>query len=412
MTRFKSATLVRCLLAASIAAAVPVAKASGQLQTIAQARVLRMSTGRLLNSAISRPAPIYPAWAGYTSESTVVIKVVIGEEGKVISARLLSGDRLLGWSAIEALRQWRWHPAIVDGSPVKVLGCLSFTLTPNGSVLDGSTETAAADDTGGSTDADLLSPSAIAQFEQDGEDYRLFEDAPETAVKVNDSNDQPVLVEEARVKSVKPGPPVAGTEDFLSLTNGFFMRAILVLRNTTNKILTSAVVRFTNRQEGTSFVTFASRVKGDAQDRCPAIIPHMLVPGDPTGFEVEIVSARFEFGEIWRSIRPAPDAHLYANSPRSEVNVTSVDSRPVALNSVRPNYTEGARRNKVSGTSRLRLLVGADGSVKRVNIITPLPDHLTEEAIKASFQVKFRPAMKSGQPVAFWTVLDVDFSLR
>jgi TonB family protein len=411
MTRFKRATLVRCLLAASIAAAVPVAKASGQLQTIGQPRVLRMSTGRLLNSAISRPAPLYPAWAGYTPESTVVIKVVIGEEGKVISARLLSGDRLLGWSAIEALRQWRWQPAIVDGSPVKVLGCLSFRLTPNGSVSDGSTE-AAVDDTWGSTDADLLSPSAIAQFEQDGEDSRLFEDAPETAVKVNDSNDQPVFVEEARVKSVKPGPPAAGTEDFLSLTNGVFMGAILVLRNTTNKILTSAVVRFTNRQEGTSFEAFAWRVKGDPQDRYPAIIPHMLVPGDPASFEVEVVSARFEFGEIWRSTRPAPDAHLYANSPEPDVNVTSVDSRPVALNSVRPNYTEGARRNKVSGTSRLRLLVGADGSVKRVNIVTPLPDHLTEEAIKVAFQIKFRPAMKSGQPVAFWTTLDVDFSLR
>src|SRR5690349_6040971 len=107
MTRVKRATLVRCLLAASMAAAAaPVAEASGQLQTIAQSRMLRISTGRLLNSATSRPAPIYPAWAGYTSESTVVIKVVIGEEGKVVSARLLSGDRLLGWSAIEALHQW------------------------------------------------------------------------------------------------------------------------------------------------------------------------------------------------------------------------------------------------------------------------------------------------------------------
>jgi hypothetical protein len=136
---------------------------------------------------------------------------------------------------------------------VKVLGFLSFMLSPNGSVLDDSRETAVADETGCFTDADLLSPPAMAQFKQDGEDSMFFEHAPETAVKVNDSNEQPVFVEEARVKSVKPGPPVAGTEDFLSLTNGFFMRAILVLRNTTNKILTSAVVRFTNRQEGRWF---------------------------------------------------------------------------------------------------------------------------------------------------------------
>jgi TonB family protein len=159
-------------------------------------------------------------------------------------------------------------------------------------------------------------------------------------------------------------------------------------------------------------VAHAWRVKGDPQDRYATIIPHMLVPGDPAGFEVEVVSARFEFGEIWSSNRPEPDTNLYANSPPSDVNVTTVDSRPIALNSPHPNYTVGARRNKVSGTSRLRLLIGVDGSVKRVNIVTPLPDHLTEEAIRVAFQIKFRPAMKSGQPVPFWTALDVDFNLR
>lgn len=91
---------------------------------------------------------------------------------------------------------------------------------------------------------------------------------------------------------------------------------------------------------------------------------------------------------------------------------TNVDTRPVALNNPRPNYTEDARKNKVQGTVRVRVLVGADGSVKRVTVVSGLPDGLNEEAIRAAYQIRFRPAMKSGQAVAFWQAVDIDFNLR
>lgn len=97
--------------------------------------------------------------------------------------------------------------------------------------------------------------------------------------------------------------------------------------------------------------------------------------------------------------------------PRSDV-VTVVDSRPVALNLPRPNYTEEARKNKIQGTVRARVLVGSDGIVKQVTIVRGLPDGLNEEAIRAAFQMRFRPATKSGRAVAFWTSLEVDFNLR
>lgn len=90
----------------------------------------------------------------------------------------------------------------------------------------------------------------------------------------------------------------------------------------------------------------------------------------------------------------------------------SVDSKPVALNLPRPNYTEEARKNKIQGTVRARALVGADGSVKQVRIVSGLPDGLNEEAIAAVYKMRFRPATKSGQPVAYWVVLEVAFNLR
>jgi protein TonB len=92
--------------------------------------------------------------------------------------------------------------------------------------------------------------------------------------------------------------------------------------------------------------------------------------------------------------------------------VTSVDTKPIALNLPRPNYTEEARKNKIQGTVRARVLVGSDGTVKQVTIVRGLPDGLNEEAIRAASQIRFRPATKGGRAVAFWTTLEVDFNIR
>jgi TonB family protein len=91
---------------------------------------------------------------------------------------------------------------------------------------------------------------------------------------------------------------------------------------------------------------------------------------------------------------------------------TVVDMKPMALNKPRPNYTEEARKNKIQGVVLARLLVGADGSVRQVRIVRGLPDGLNEEAIRAAYQIRFKAAMKSGQPVAFWVTVEIEFNLR
>jgi len=61
---------------------------------------------------------------------------------------------------------------------------------------------------------------------------------------------------------------------------------------------------------------------------------------------------------------------------------------------------------------RARALIGTDGVVKDVRLVTHLPDGLDEEAIVAVKQMRFRPATTNGQPVNFWVTLEVEFSLR
>jgi len=88
------------------------------------------------------------------------------------------------------------------------------------------------------------------------------------------------------------------------------------------------------------------------------------------------------------------------------------DARPVILNNPQPSYTRKARNEGIEGTVRARVLIGSDGRVKKVRILTGLRDGLTYEAMDAAYQMIFKPATKNGQPVAYWLPVEIEFRLR
>ncbi|HEY7914551.1 MAG TPA: energy transducer TonB, partial [Blastocatellia bacterium] len=103
-----------------------------------------------------------------------------------------------------------------------------------------------------------------------------------------------------------------------------------------------------------------------------------------------------------------PPTHL----PLPPVKVPAVDSKPVPLNSIKPNYTEEARRNKVQGEVILRVVVDEKGNVESPRVAQGLPDGLNDEAIIAARKLKFKPAMKDGKPVRYPMNIRVGFYLR
>jgi len=117
-----------------------------------------------------------------------------------------------------------------------------------------------------------------------------------------------------------------------------------------------------------------------------------------------------------RGVGPGEGFNMGGGGPRlgggNGAPATSVDQQPVLLNMPQPRYTEEARKNKIQGTVLVRVLIGNDGQVKRVVVVRPLPDGLDEQAIQAAYQLRFKPAMKSGQPVSFWKPVAIEFNLR
>jgi protein TonB len=56
-------------------------------------------------------------------EGVLTLEAVIGEDGSVTSAQVVSGDVHPDFaaSAVEAVRQWRFSPTLLNGNPVAVV---------------------------------------------------------------------------------------------------------------------------------------------------------------------------------------------------------------------------------------------------------------------------------------------------
>jgi protein TonB len=86
-----------------------------------------ISGGVLNGKAISLPKPPYPQIARAAHASgTVVVQVLIDENGSVVSAHAVSGHPLLQAVAVQAAKQARFSPTKLSGQPVKVTGVIQY----------------------------------------------------------------------------------------------------------------------------------------------------------------------------------------------------------------------------------------------------------------------------------------------
>ena len=86
-----------------------------------------ISGGVLNGKAIALPKPAYPPIARAAhAAGTVVVQVLIDENGNVVSAKAVSGHPLLQAVAVAAARQARFSPTKLSGQPVKVTGVIQY----------------------------------------------------------------------------------------------------------------------------------------------------------------------------------------------------------------------------------------------------------------------------------------------
>jgi periplasmic protein TonB len=95
--------------------------------TVTDNRPLRVTSTVLQGKAIERRVPVYPELPRRIRlQGDVAVEVIISPEGRVESARAISGHPMLIATALEAARAWRFEPTILNGVPVPVTGVITF----------------------------------------------------------------------------------------------------------------------------------------------------------------------------------------------------------------------------------------------------------------------------------------------
>jgi protein TonB len=62
--------------------------------------------------------PAYPRQAlDRRMEGTVTVHINVNDRGRVAQVKLLNGDPILGKAAMDAVKQWRYHPVLLSGKP-------------------------------------------------------------------------------------------------------------------------------------------------------------------------------------------------------------------------------------------------------------------------------------------------------
>jgi TonB family protein len=87
--------------------------------------------GKVTAAAIvDRTTPEYPpeARAGHL-QGEVLLHAIINKEGKISELQVLSGDDVLAKSALQAVRQWRYKPMLLDGEPAEVDTTITITFS-------------------------------------------------------------------------------------------------------------------------------------------------------------------------------------------------------------------------------------------------------------------------------------------
>jgi TonB family protein len=96
----------------------------------AKARVAPVRVGGQIKAPvkIKDVKPVYPEMAQSARVAgTVIVEATIGEDGKVIDAKIVRSIPLLDKAALDAVRQWEYTPTLLNGVPVPVV--LNVTIT-------------------------------------------------------------------------------------------------------------------------------------------------------------------------------------------------------------------------------------------------------------------------------------------
>lgn len=100
---------------------------------VATPQRVRVSQGVTQGMVLHKVQPAYPPLARTARvQGTVLLAAVIGKDGTIQNLHVISGHPLLTQAALDAVKQWRYRPYILNGEPVEVDTQVTVNFTLSG----------------------------------------------------------------------------------------------------------------------------------------------------------------------------------------------------------------------------------------------------------------------------------------
>jgi len=97
---------------------------------ITKAEPIRQGGNVQAANLIYQVNPAYPPLARQTRvQGVVVLEAVISREGWIESLRVITGHPLLNQAALDAVKQWKYQPTMLNGEPVEVITTVTVTFS-------------------------------------------------------------------------------------------------------------------------------------------------------------------------------------------------------------------------------------------------------------------------------------------
>jgi protein TonB len=94
---------------------------------------MKISGGVTAGLLLAPIQPVYPTIAKASgTQGTVVISAIISKTGRIESAHVVSGTVMLQGAALDAVRNARYHPYLLNGEPTEVETTISINFRLNG----------------------------------------------------------------------------------------------------------------------------------------------------------------------------------------------------------------------------------------------------------------------------------------
>jgi TonB family protein len=346
---------------------------------------------------IRRVQPVYPPLARQARiQGTVILRATITTSGDVVNLQLISGHPMLAPAAIEAVKQWKYRPYMLNGEavPVQTEIQVNFRLADEPDAVVG--------DSPGMIN---FKPPVTCRPEA------ASDTATSPCVRVSEA-----VMRATRIQKVDPNyPPLAlqtriQGEVILNVfidTNGDISDVKLISGHPT---LSPAAIEAVRQWRYTPYLLNGSPVNVQTMVRLKFIIPpdnesQGSVIDTPLVSDSPIANPLPE--AVTGEIAPVPQPAI--GVPK-RIRVSSGIAQGLLTTKVNPEYPPDAREARIQGVVILKVQIDEEGNVAQIELVSGHP-MLAPAAIEAVKQWKYKAFLLNGNPMMVETQVQVNFTL-